>query len=342
VASSGRGSSSCCRRRRTDRKSCDADVRRHRVTPTTSSSASSSSAALLSDWLPESQRALGGRGLEVGGPHKNNKPGRGSASGGGASPEGGVVRAGSEQLVGSLPTRSDSDDDGDEGRKGAGLWSPAASRRRPAVLLRLLLLDRPPSVLLFRHSDSSLATMSDTLTLSGSSPLASGGGALDSVNEAELLWRASGGLESGCCSPALRSRNATISTTDTFCSSAAIFAASPPRRPPPDRRGDGCCVSRTRVFASCWRFRLLPDLRRRLALPFSSRLPLAFPARDTVPWLFPPGGVRPLLPAPSAKMAIFSRTCPGLMTVQMSSGVSASSPAVWSRRRGGGAFSVLV
>lgn len=94
---------------------------------------------------------------------------------------------------------------------------------------------------------------------------------------------------------------------------------------------------------------MFPDLRRRLALLFSSQLPLAFPARkspDMVAWFEHTTGVLSLVsealvevrsvpPAPSvgspseAKMAIFSRTCPGLITVQISSGASASSMVVW-------------
>lgn len=142
------------------------------------------------------------------------------------SGEGGVVREerGVSELV--LKARDDDEVTGDDCWQGAEM-SEVASSTRPTDLLRLLLLDRSPSALLLRHSDSSLATMSDTLMLSDSSPLPSGGGALDSVMVAELLWMTSRGLESGCCSLTLCSRNATISTTDTFRSSSGTVTVSP-------------------------------------------------------------------------------------------------------------------
>lgn len=203
--------------------------------------------------------------------------------------------------------------------------SAVASRTRPTVLFRPLA-----SICVRRQSDSSRATMFDTLMLSGSV-----GRALDNVRGAEqLFWSGSTGLVSRCCCwQNLFSKHATISTTETFGSSPSPTVSAPP--PSADLGLQSRCFQYGLwVLRSHKTFWWLPKLRWRLARPFSSQFPFDFLTRNSpdkpssLSQVTPGEGVLlPLDHRPSEpNMAILSRTCPGLMTAQMSRG-SASSVA---------------
>lgn len=202
--------------------------------------------------------------------------------------------------------------------------SAVVSRTRPTVLFRLLA-----SICVRRQSDSSRATMFDTLMLSGSV-----GRALDNVRETELFCRGSTGLVSRCCWQNLFSKHATISTTETFGSSPSPTVSALP--PSADLGLQSRCFQYGLwVLRSHKTFWWLPKLRWRLARPFSSQVTFDFLTRNSpnkpssLSQVTPGEGVLlPLDHRPSEpNMAILSRTCPGLMTAQISRG-STSAVAV--------------